>query len=427
MDAPTAQALIRFGLGPKFGESLPDDPRAWLKEQIRGCDCARICPSPQLKYALPVVHSVLYRGAHAPDVLMNLFKRDSVALLDNCVETSQPFRERLVWFWANHFSVSIQNFLCSAFVGAFFQEAIRPHITGTFEQMLIAVMRHPAMLTYLDNAGSVGPRSIVGRLRGRGINENLARECLELHTVTPKAGYTQHDVVALAKLMTGYNYSTRWLNRGFSFRRREHEPGEKTVLGRSFPSGEHGLVQALKMLATHPATHRSLARKLACHFIADVPPLSSVRVIEGALRDTNGNLGAAAEALIGIDEAWKPLTKFRTPWDFGIAAVRAMALDREQRRDLTAIFADLGQPIFAAPQPDGWPDDAAYWATSEGLMRRIEWAYKLASRRPRDATDVAVMSLGPFLREATRREMASSASMRDALTILLAAPEFQRR
>ena len=289
-----------------------------------------------------------------------------------------------MWFWTNHFTISLRRGQCAGVAGAFVEEAIRPHVTGRFADMLLAVMHHPAMLLYLDNVGSVGPDSPAGQRSKRGLNENLARECLELHTVSPAAGYTQADVTNFAKLLTGWSIDLRADPPGFRFRPFAHEPGEQIVMGRRFPPGEEGGFAALTFLADHPATHHYLATKLVCHFVADDPSPNSVRRIEGVLRDTRGNLGAAAAALTTLTAAWQPQTKLRTPLDFAVASLRALDAPppKADQPWLLGVLAGLGQPMWSAPQPNGWPDRAADWAGPEALLRRIDWAYGFV--RPTD-------------------------------------------
>jgi uncharacterized protein (DUF1800 family) len=202
--------------------------------------------------------------------------------------------------------------------------------------MLVAVMRHPAMLRYLNNAGSVGPDSPAGKGGKRGLNENLARECLELHTVSPAAGYTQADVTSFAKILTGWSIDLRASPPGFRFRPFAHEPGTHVVMGQSFPEGEEGGLAALHFRAGHPATHRFLAGKLVRHFVADEPSPDAVRRIEGVLRDTHGDLGAAAAALTTLDAAWHPAAKLRTPQDFVIATCARSICRRSSGRRSTS-------------------------------------------------------------------------------------------
>jgi uncharacterized protein (DUF1800 family) len=344
------------------------------------------------------------------------------------IATQTPFRERLVWFWTNHFTVSLRRGQCAALAGAFVQEAIRPHVTGRFQDMLLAVMRHPAMLLYLDNAGSVGPGSVGGLRSHRGLNENLARECMELHTVSPAAGYSQADVTAFARILTGWSIELNDDSPGFMFRPRVHEPGEQTLMGRGFPDGEEGGVEALRFLANHPATHRFLATKLVCHFVADDPPQGAVRRIEGILRDTRGDLGAATAGLVGLEEAWRPGTKVRTPLDLVVASFRALEVPADPPPPFLAILAGLGQPLWTAPAPNGWSDLAADWTGPEAMMRRIDWAFAVSGRLgDHDPAAIAEASLGPLRQPATQEAMAHAGSRREALTLLLTSPEFQRR
>ncbi len=357
-----------------------------------------------------------------------IYRQDAAAALTNALVTPAPFRERLVWLWANHFTVSVRRGVCAGLIGAFVQEAIRPNVTGRFGDMLLAVMRHPAMLLYLDNAQSVGPGSPAGRRGRRGLNENLARECLELHTVSSAAGYTQADVTSFAKVLTGWSIDLDQTPPGFRFRRRAHEPGEQTLMGRSFPPGEAGGMAALAFLADHPATHRHLATKLVRHFTADDPAPNAARRIESVLRDTRGDLGAAASALVELDAAWRPITKLRAPQEFVLACLRALAILSVPPQPTLGVLTLLGQPVWAAPQPDGWPDRATDWASPEAMMRRIDFTYALAGRvGPQDAAAIGEAALGPLLRPATRDALRRAGSRREALALLFSSPEFQRR
>jgi uncharacterized protein (DUF1800 family) len=313
-------------------------------------------------------------------------------------------------------------------VGAFIEEAIRPNVTGRFETMLLAVMHHPAMLLYLQNAESVGPDSPAGRRGHRGLNENLARECMELHTVTPASGYTQADVTNFARILTGWSINLRGDPPGFLFRRFAHEPGTPPLMGHVFPPGEAGGVAALRFLANHPSTHRFLATKLVRQFVADNPPPDAVNRIEGVLRDTRGDLGAAAAALVALPAAWQPGTKFKTPQDLVISSLRVLSLNADAVPALVGILGGLGQPLWNAPAPNGWSDRAADWAAPEAMMRRIDWAYGFAGRvGDRDPVALADAALGPLLHDQTLTAMRHAGSRRDAMTLLLTSAEFQRR
>ncbi|MBV9784260.1 MAG: DUF1800 domain-containing protein [Acidisphaera sp.] len=434
MDTRTAHALIRFGLGRRGADPLPGDPAAWLHRQLQGPDPANFADLPATPQALSVLREQREAEKRDPNSLGRprpvqvLFRTDAAAQLANAIDTPAPFRERLVWFWTNHFTVSLRQGGTAAVIGPFIREAIRPHVTGRFADMLLAVMRHPAMLMYLDQAGSVGPDSLAGQRQHRGLNENLARECMELHTVTPAAGYTQADVTAFARVLTGWSIELRTETPGMVFRPNAHEPGTQTVMGHEFPPGEAGGVAALMFLASYPTTHRNLAAKLVRHFVADDPPPDAVRRIEGVLRDSDGDLGAASAALIDLAQAWQPLTKLRSPQDYVIAAIRALALPDELRPDVLGVMGMLGQPLWNAPLPNGWPDRAADWAGPEELLRRADWAFGVSARAA-DADPVALAeaNLGPLLRPATLAAMQHAGSRRDAMTLLLSSPEFMRR
>jgi uncharacterized protein (DUF1800 family) len=429
MDPRTAQALIRFGLGRRGAEPLPSDPAAWLLAQLRQPDPARFDDPPTTAKGLAALRQD--RETKPPPGQSQagaLFRAAAAAQLANAVTTPAPFRERLVWFWANHFTVSRRRGDCTALAAAFVEEAIRPHVTGRFADMLLAVMRHPAMLIYLDNSGSVGPDSPAGQRGHRGLNENLARECLELHTVSPVSGYTQADVTSFARILTGWSVELKTDPPGFRYRPATHEPGVQTVLRQTFPPDEAGGIAALAFLADHPATHTFLAAKLVRHFVADDPPPGAVRSVEAVLGDTRGNLGAASAALVKLEAAWQPGTKLRTPQEYLVASVRTLDLPAEQRPDLNGVLNGLGQPLWNAPAPNGWPDRAADWAAPEAMLRRIDWASGFAGRiGDRDVVEVSETALGPLLRPATRDAIHHAGSRREAMALLLTSPEFQRR
>jgi uncharacterized protein (DUF1800 family) len=428
MDTRTAQAVVRFGLGRRGGEILPSDPAAWLLDQLHRPDPTRLDDPPTTAKGLTALHEDrVTKPPPGESRSAALFKVQAAAQLANAVTTPAPFRERLVWFWTNHFTISRRQGQCAAVAAAFVAEAIRPHVTGRFGDMVLAVMRHPAMLLYLDNATSFGPDSPVGQKTHRGLNENLARECMELHTVSPAAGYTQADVTAFANILTGWSVDLQADPPGFRYRPFAHEPGVQTVLQRPFPPGEAGGVAALAFLADHPATHRFLATKLVRHFVADDPPPDAVRAIEAVLHDTKGDLGAASAALVTLDAAWQFGTKLRTPMDYVVASVRALDLPPDQV-PMLGILGGLGQPLWTAPAPNGWPDRAADWAAPEAMLRRIDWASGFAGRiGDRDVVAISDTALGPLLRPETSEAIRRAGSRRDAMTLLLTSPEFQRR
>jgi uncharacterized protein (DUF1800 family) len=427
MDLRTAHALVRFGMGPTGAEPPPANPSAWLLDQLRGPDTQAAAPS---TIEGLTAHRADREEKPPPGAsrARALYQAQGLAAMARAVTTQTPFRERLVWFWTNHFTISLRRGECTAIAAAFVEEAIRPHVTGRFQDMLLAVMRHPAMLLYLDNAGSVGPGSVGGLQSHRGLNENLARECMELHTVSPASGYTQEDVTAFARILTGWSVELKNDPLGYVFRPRIHEPGEQTLMGKTFPGGEDGGIEALRFLANHPATHRYLATKLVRHFVADTPPPAAVRRIEGILRDTSGDLGAASAGLVSLNEAWTPGTKIRAPIDLVVASFRTLQVPVDPSPPFLGILAGLGQPLWTAPAPNGWPDTASEWASPEAMMRRIDWAFAVSGRiGDRDPMALADASLGPLQRPATHEAMTRAGSRREAMTLLLTSPEFQRR
>jgi uncharacterized protein (DUF1800 family) len=431
MDTRTAHALIRFGLGRKGTEALPSDPQAWLAGQLNGDDPFLSGPGATTLDGMLALqeqrNNKELRGENSP--VRKIFRAEQTRYLENLLSTEVPFRERLVSFWANHFTVSLKRGEVAAVVYPYIREAIRPHVTGRFADMVQAVMRHPAMLLYLDNAASFGPDSAVGQRQHKGLNENLARECLELHTVTPASGYTQADVTAFANVLTGWSIELKMRPPGFVYRPFVHEPGTQIVMGQNFGEGQEAGIAALNWLADHPATYHNLAFKLTRHFVADAPPPSAVARIEAVLRRTHGDLKAASLELIKLPEAWQPLTKLRSPTDYMVAVLRAVDFHVDpEKTTLPLQLAGLGQPLQTAPLPNGWPDTAADWAGSEAMLRRIDWVYGLTARtEAMDPTEIATASLGPLLSASTAEQVRRAGSRRDAMTLLLASPEFQRR
>ncbi|HTT97947.1 MAG TPA: DUF1800 domain-containing protein [Rhizomicrobium sp.] len=351
--------------------------------------------------------------------------------------TDRPFAERLVRFWSNHFTVSAKKKKVTLFAGDFEREAIRPNINGTFEDMLFAVVMHPAMQIYLDNWRSIGPNSKAGKNNGKGLNENLGRELMELYTLGVDGGYTQADVIAMAKLLTGFGLYDEHAN-GFGFYPERHEPGPITLRGKVYQAGWDGSVAAIKDLAHDPATARNIARKLAAHFISDNPPRESVARLEKTFNDTHGNLHALAQAIVNEPAAWSAeQKKMRTPIEYVTAAMRLSGWPQtrdmdHQRNHLKRLLASvrvMGEVPFGAPSPKGWPDDADSWNGADAMLGRIQWAKDFGSDLPAsiNASAAAEMALGPQLRPATKSAMASASSQNEAFALLLASPEFQRR
>jgi uncharacterized protein (DUF1800 family) len=370
-----------------------------------------------------------------PPVAQKFLRADAMARFRSAFHAEVGLAERLVHFWSNHFCVSAVKGPVRAIAGCFEREAIRPHVFSRFADMLQAAQRHPAMLFYLDNAQSFGPHSKAGQNRKRGLNENLARENLELHTLGVDGGYTQADVTALARIITGWTFAGAKGKLGepgtFVFFTNSHEPGNQTLLGKVYPAG--GIEQgeaALADLARHPATARHIARKLARHFVADNPPDSLVAKLEKQFRDTDGDLKAVSVALIDADEAWTaPLSKMRTPEEFMMAALRAIDRMPDDPGAILGPLAAMGMPLWQPPGPNGWPDTVDAWASSEGMKSRLDASAAIAARvkdqiNPSELIDTIS---GEAATPETRQAIARAESRQQGLAMLFMSPEFQRR
>lgn len=344
------------------------------------------------------------------------------------------FGERLAMFWANHFAVAIdKGGDVHILAGAFEREAIRPHLFGRFEDMLLAVETHPAMLIFLDNQQSIGPSSPANKDGTRGLNENLAREILELHTLGVDGGYSQADVTSLARIITGWTVrrddKKPELQGRFAFNAGAHEPGEHAVLGLTYADDGVGQGQAaLADLARHPATARHIAFKLARHFVADSPPPALVDRLAAAYTASRGDLSAVYTALVTSDEAWDPrLAKLRSPAVYLSGVLRASGV-RPKPEQILAMLKALGQPWWNPSGPNGFPDVSDAWASSEGLATRIDAANLLAHMAPGDIDPRAFLAdrLGPLASVPTATAVARAASRPQGLSIAFLSPEFLR-
>ncbi|NLS00616.1 DUF1800 family protein [Rhizobium sp. P38BS-XIX] len=345
------------------------------------------------------------------------------------------FGERLAMFWANHFAVAVtKSEEVHIAAGAFEREAIRPHVFGRFADMLLAVETHPAMLGYLDNQQSIGPNSKANGNKMRGLNENLARETLELHTLGVNGGYTQADVTTLAKIITGWTVVRAAGKLGtpgtFVFNAGAHEPGDQTLLGLTY--ADNGVGQgreALRDLARHPATAQHIATKLVRHFVADTPPPALVQTVAATFSKTDGDLSAVYRALISSEDAWNPtLSKVRSPVEFMTALLRASGETPKPNVILGALTA-MGQPFWAPAGPNGFADTVDVWASSESLSMRMDVANMIANSMPPqvDPRSFASDSLGPLLSNETLQAVSRAETRKQGLMIAYLSPEFQRR
>lgn len=454
--------LRRFGFGPRLDRETPRDMAETLRAEARGrvapllsrpdlpstsaalrelsefqtAEQARRMASREEEEARRMSEAQARSERPAPIVRpgQRILRAEAEARLQAALATETGFGERLVWFWSNHFCVATaKGGPVQVTAGAFEREAIRPHVFGSFRDMLQAVMHHPAMLIYLDARQSIGPNSRAGTRRGRGLNENLGRELLELHTLGVDAGYSQADVTAMAAILTGWTVAGRADEDGelgtFLFNPNRHEPGPIRLLGRAY--ADEGVVQgekALDTLARHPATARHIALKLARHFIADDPPAAIVARLRDVFLETGGDLGRLSLALIEAAEPIGQAAKLRPPLEFLVAALRATGRPLDTGQVLTMARL-MGHGLWNPPGPNGYPDGDAQWATPESLKVRLEASLTIARQTP-GADNPSVMLarlMGPAASPATTQAVARAESRPQGLAIMLMSPDIQRR
>ncbi|MFO1228529.1 DUF1800 family protein [Roseateles sp.] len=338
--------------------------------------------------------------------------------------------EVLTEFWFNHFNVYAGKGPVGVLVADYEARAIRPHVLGRFRDLLGATAKHPAMLLYLDNAQSVAPGFKPRGSDGepRGLNENYARELMELHTLGVDGGYTQRDVTELARILTGWGLDAR--ARGdeiFEFNARRHDPGTKTWLGETLRGrGQYEGEHALDVLARHPATARFVSFKLAQAFVADEPPPALVQRLAERFTATDGDLRELTRALIQSPEFWSReafQAKFKTPYQHLLSSLRAVGAPMLPTPQALNLLQQAGQPLYGAVTPDGYKNTAAAWRNPEALTQRVQWATRLAQGRSADAL---LATLGPAISERTREAVRTEAPAAQA-ALLLASPDFMKR
>jgi uncharacterized protein (DUF1800 family) len=471
-----AIAANRFGFGARPADVLPASPRFWLANQLKAYN-----PKPAAFAGLATRADIAATLADYMDMARSLRKdmtpsgqqggvdadpakearrmvaragRDHYtaavgARFRAAMASETPFVERLVTFWANHFAVSADKLPVVGLSGMLEIEAIRPNVLGRFSDMLIAVEQHPAMLLYLDQAQSIGPDSPIGsRITARGkrkvgLNENLAREIMELHTLGVRTGYGQADVTEFARALTGWTVSG--IAKGpiarqagvdgrpgdFAFAGGVHEPGTRTIMGRTYR--ENGVGQAgaiLGDLAASPATARHIATKLARHFASDEPPAALVARLEQAFLETRGDLPSLYGVLIDAPEIWAAnAPKFKTPWDWAVSSFRALAVPPIEDQLVVGLLNQLGQPVWKPGSPAGYDDIAVSWAGPDALFRRVEAAERIALRAPggSDPRRIAEHALPGAVSAATAQAIDRAESPTQGLALLVVSPEFLRR
>jgi uncharacterized protein (DUF1800 family) len=474
--AQAALALYRFGLGPRAGSiaGIASDPRGALLAELDGAGAGRIgnadlltsgtaarvafafqqaqraarqaeraaqpaaAPSgaaslPQMNdQSAPPPAPVPVRNP-GPGMPQQIYLAEAKARIQAALGAEVGFLERLVWFWSNHFCVSADKGNVRQICGAYEREVIRANVLGRFSDMLLAAESHPAMLIYLDNARSIGPDSIAGLRQKRGLNENLAREILELHTLGVRTVYTQEDVTRFANVITGWTFVPFRQDpvRGgeFEFNPRMHQPGAQTVIGRSYPDA--GMQQGrdvLAALARHPATAKHVAAKLARHFVADEPPPALVERLTKRFLATQGDLKEVTKALVAAPEAWEaPRAKLKRPGEWVVGMLRAAGIAPPDIGPVMQAHNLLGEPLWRPSAPKGFADESAPWL--DGLAQRLDIANQFARRvgAEADPREVFEQALAPLASSETRQAVLRAESRPQALALLFMAPEFQRR
>ncbi len=361
--------------------------------------------------------------------------------LNRWVSTEAPLRERMTVFWADHFTAAGKAGQVRRAASPYMESAIRPHINGTFEDLLVAAVLHPLMIHYLDQNRSVGASSERAARGGRlsGLNENLAREVLELHTLGVGAPYTQTDVTELAELLTGVTYAPPMR---LKFRKDYAEPGAETVLGKSYGGGPahiRDVVAVMRDLAHHPATAHHIAWKLAMHFTSDTPDPDLINALKVRFIETGGDLSAVYDALLKHPAAWVPQrSNVKPAFHFMGSAMRALGVpdpaitsldEKTARRLFVAPLREMGH-IWEKPDgPDGLPEEDAAWIAPQGIAARLQWSITVPQLLMKDLPDPREFvhnALGEFTTPAVEFAANAAETRWDGVGLVLASPAFQR-
>jgi len=369
-----------------------------------------------------------------------IFAELAEAKLIRATYADRQLEEVLVDFWFNHFNVFARKGRTGIYIGEYERDAIRPHVLGRFRDLLGATAKSPAMLFYLDNWLSAGRDSVSPR---RGLNENYARELLELHTLGVDGGYTQQDIVEVARAFTGWTIG-RPGDQGFRFAAAIHDRGAKKILGETIKSGggiEDG-ERVLDLLARHPSTATHIARKLAERFVSDTPPQVLVDRAAAAFRKTDGDLREVVRVIVTSPEFFAPdsyRAKVKTPFEFVVSALRATDADLQVAAAIVRALAGLGMPLYLCQPPTGYDDTAATWVSSGALVNRLNFAVSMAGGQlrgvrlpgpaaPSDARQRIIRdALGGDASKATLDTIAKAETASQTIALALGSPEFQRQ
>lgn len=315
------------------------------------------------------------------------------ARLMQAIESPRQLQEVMVDFWYNHFNVFAQKGLDYLWVGDYEREAIRPFVLGRFRDLLEATAKHPAMLFYLDNWQNVDPNSFMrmNPKKTHGLNENYARELMELHTLGVNGGYTQDDVIVLARILTGWGFrgkprGSSAVSYDFYFNERRHDNTDKVFLGQTITgeNGEQEVEEALDILAKSPATAKHISYQLAQYFVADDPDPALVEQLAQKFEETDGDIRAVLQTIFDSPQFWDEKNdgnKFKTPYQYVISAIRASGEEVTNYRPLIGMLQQLGMPFYGCQTPDGYKNTQDAWLNPDGMLRRINFATALAFGR----------------------------------------------
>ena len=354
------------------------------------------------------------------------------------IESPRQLQEVMVDFWYNHFNVFVGKGLDRVLVGVYEEQAIRPHVLGKFRTLLEATAKHPAMLFYLDNWQNTAPNTPGARGRFKGLNENYARELMELHTLGVNGGYTQQDVITLARIFTGWGFPRPRQEvgdgSGFYFDAARHDSSDKVFLGQPIKGGgmEEG-EQALDILARHPATARHISYQLAQYFVADEPPASLVEQLSKKFQETDGDIREVLNTLFHSSEFLNPKyynTKLKTPYQYVISALRATDTREQNFRLIAGSLRQMGMPIYGCPTPDGYKNIEEAWLNPDAMIRRISLTTALANGRLGRNSSVDAQQLGKTLGNnfsAKTQQIIDANPEKMRAILMLGSPEFMRR
>ncbi|WP_353931044.1 DUF1800 domain-containing protein [Okeanomitos corallinicola TIOX110] len=366
-------------------DSIPE-PES-LTRQLAQMKTLSLNPVQRVQYATTISQGVTSKKEKKQALMgksREIFQETVTSRLLRATSSNRQLQEVMVDFWYNHFNVSSAKGRNRIWVGAYEQEAIRPHTMGRFRDLLGATAHHPAMLLYLDNAKNKVNNRPDAKKKTDGLNENYARELMELHTLGVDGGYTQQDVIALAKIFSGWGVETDHNSNGsgFKFNSRHHDASDKVFLGHKIKGqGKAEGEEALDILARSPATARHISFKLAQYFVNDRPPETLVKKLSQTYLATDGNIREVLNTLFQSSEFWDQKnfnSKFKTPYQYAISVVRATGMELKNERPILELFGQLAMPLYRCESPDGYKNTKEAWLNPDAMTRRLNFATAIA-------------------------------------------------